>query len=186
MNATLHPSDGKIPGAPFPEPQVSDNEAVARILQTQRQDLGSVLVRDQMERELLTVSPTESCERALALMEAAGVDSLPVTEGARLVGMVSELDIRRRAPQTESHASASALFPYVRVMGVMTYAPPTCGCATDLAEAAALMLDKGLTALPVVESERLVGMLTTRSVLATLRGLLGNAGKNGSNRAERR
>ena len=137
-----------------------------------------MIVKDRMDRHLLTLSATESCERALALMEAAGVDSLPVVEGTRLIGVVSELDIRRRAPRSTANADTnpSVLFPYVRVMGVMTYAPPSCAPSTSLAEAAALMLGRGLSALPVIERGRLVGIITMDALRATLPGLLESAG----------
>lgn len=55
-------------------------------------------VSSRMTREPITINPVEDCRRALFLMRKAGVTHLPVLDGARLVGIVTEGDIRRRAP----------------------------------------------------------------------------------------
>lgn len=135
-------------------------------------------VTDIMDRDLLPISPEETCDRALAIMEAAGIDDLPVLEGYRLVGMVNELDIRRRAPQeiaSPGHAvNQQDLFPHVRVSGVMTYGPPTIRPHASLTEAVELMRDREVRSLPVVEDGRLVGVLTIRTLLNALIDLLAN------------
>ncbi len=135
-------------------------------------------VTDFMDRDLLPISPDESCDRALAIMEAAGVDDLPVLEGNRLVGMVNELDIRRRAPQETAAPSRAStqdnLFPHVRISGVMTYAPAAVRPQASLAEAVTLMREKAARSLPVVEDGRLVGVVTIRTLLSALLDLLSN------------
>lgn len=135
-----------------------------------------MLVMDLMDRDLTPISPGDSCERALAMLEATGVECLPVLEGRRLVGLVTELDIRRRAPQqapTNGHyLPPDDLFPHVKVAGVMSYAPATIPPRASLAEAAATMRDKGCSPLPVVDGGQLVGMLWTRSLIEALIDLL--------------
>lgn len=135
-------------------------------------------VTDFMDRDLLPISPDQTCDRALAIMEAAGVDDLPVLEGNRLVGMINELDIRRRAPQEVNSPGQAVnqedLFPHIRVSGVMTYAPATVRPQGSLAEAAALMRENRMRSLPVIEEGRLVGILTIRTVLSALVDLLAN------------
>ena len=136
-----------------------------------------MLVQDHMESDLLTVTPTDTCERALALMNAAGVDALPVVEGERLVGLVSEVGIRRRAPglvtATDGHLDVEAVLPYVRIGGVMTIAPATIAPGAPLAEAVSRMSHDGTAILPVVDGkDHLVGILSFRSLLDLLAGLL--------------
>lgn len=128
-----------------------------------------------MDVDLLPVSPTDSCERAIALMKAAAVDLLPVVDGGRLVGTVTEAEIRRRAPQQVALGQSSdpeGLFSLARVSGVMSYAPPTVTPDAPLADAVRTMLERGISSLAVVEGDRLVGLLTPRSILAALRDLL--------------
>lgn len=133
-------------------------------------------VMDHMERELLTISPVDSCERALAVMEAAGVGDLPVLEGDRLVGMVSELDIRRFVPRETDvdgdRDGPDPLLRHIKVAGVMSYAPPTIRPTAPLVDAAALMHQRAVTNVPVVEHGQLVGIVTVRTILAALIGLL--------------
>ncbi|MGH7819117.1 MAG: CBS domain-containing protein [Candidatus Binatia bacterium] len=126
-----------------------------------------MIVREHMEVELVPVSPTDSCERALAIMRAGSLDALPVLDHERLVGLVTELDIRRRAPLSARRGDdPDALLPHLKVSGVMTLAPAAVAPSAPLVEAAALMLERGLFALPVLERERLIGIVTVRGILS--------------------
>jgi predicted transcriptional regulator len=56
-------------------------------------DPGGTRVREVMTRELLVASPDDSYEDALRKMRQAGCRHLPVVEGDRLVGMISQRDL---------------------------------------------------------------------------------------------
>jgi CBS domain-containing protein len=56
----------------------------------------------------------------------------------------------------------------VKVKDIMTGEPRTCAPATNLAEAAALMLDGDCGVLPVVENGKLVGVVTDRDMYIAL------------------
>jgi CBS domain-containing protein len=138
-----------------------------------------MVVGDRMARDLITISPADSCAKAIAVMEAARVDHLPVVEGARLVGLVCELDILRHAPveaAAERQGTEASFLVHVKVGGVMTYAPVTVGTSAPLALAAATMRDRGVSAIPVVDGDRLVGMITTAEILAALLDVLDGSG----------
>ncbi len=124
-----------------------------------------------MTREVITIAPSESCQKALLMMHSAGVNHLPVIERDRLVGILTERDIHRRAPEQRRGAEAGSskkLLSVVNVGGVMTYAPATILPGTSLREAIGLMLERRVGCLPVLRRGRLVGIFTTRDAMAVL------------------
>ena len=111
-------------------------------------------VKDVMTRELVTISPTASCDEARSLMDAHRIRHLPVVEGGRLVGMVSDRDVR----------SASIDGPRA-ICRVMTADPVTVGGSTRVEHAARLMLDARFGSLPVVDGGMLTGIVTYTDLL---------------------
>jgi CBS domain-containing protein len=88
-------------------------------------------------------------------MAQAEVRHLPVVEGDKLVGILSDRDL-------PAHAGHLA---HTRVSAAMTPDPSTIGPHASAEEAARLMLRRRVRALPVVEGERVVGMISTDDVL---------------------
>jgi CBS domain-containing protein len=72
---------------------VTDRDIIARVVAEGR-DPGSVTVEDIATRELVTVRPDQDADEAAILMAEHGLDRLLVVEGERLVGIISEADIR--------------------------------------------------------------------------------------------
>lgn len=124
-------------------------------------------VEDRMTREVITIKPSDSCERALVVMRKSFVKHLPVLEGKRLVGILTEHDIQRRLPRIRVFGSTNEgkLLTLVKVGGVMTYGPVTVPPALRLSEAAAIMLKQGIGSLPVVQHGNLVGILTSKDTV---------------------
>ncbi|MCK5698897.1 MAG: CBS domain-containing protein, partial [Candidatus Aenigmarchaeota archaeon] len=57
---------------------------------------GDVKVREIMNRPLVTIPEKETIEKAVELMKKKGIRRLAVTEGGRIVGLISETDITRQ------------------------------------------------------------------------------------------
>ncbi|MCA1740228.1 MAG: CBS domain-containing protein, partial [Actinobacteria bacterium] len=57
-----------------------------------------LLVRDWMAREVVTVGPETTAAKALALCRGHRIRHLPVFEGGRLVGVISDRDLRAATP----------------------------------------------------------------------------------------
>ena len=72
---------------------VTDRDVIARVVAEGR-DPGSVTVEDIATRELVTIGADQDFAEAARLMEEHGLDRLLVVEGERLVGIISEADIR--------------------------------------------------------------------------------------------
>lgn len=115
------------------------------------------LVRTMMNRDPVTIGPAESLAAAQELMHHAEVQCLPVVDGRRLVGVVSNRDLR---PHLKNLAGT-------RVEEAMIHESLTVTPTTSLEEAAKLMLKHNLSAVPVVESGELAGLIKTSDVLAT-------------------
>jgi len=80
--------DGESPVA-----MVTDRDIIARVVAEGR-DPNSVTVDDIATRELVTIGPDQDVNEARQLMDQHELDRILVVEGDRLVGIISEADIR--------------------------------------------------------------------------------------------
>jgi CBS domain-containing protein len=76
-----------------PVAMVTDRDIIARVVAEGR-DPNSVRVEDIATRELITIGPDQDVEEARQLMDQHELDRILVVEGDRLVGIISEADIR--------------------------------------------------------------------------------------------
>src|SRR5829696_4527816 len=82
-----------VEGDGRPVGMVTDRDVIARVV-AEGHDPGSVTVEDIATRELVTIGPDQDADEAALLMDEHGLDRLLVVEGERLVGIISEADIR--------------------------------------------------------------------------------------------
>ncbi|MEX0658519.1 MAG: CBS domain-containing protein [Egibacteraceae bacterium] len=132
-------------------------------------------VRDWMNGDPIVVSPDTEVREARRTLHLNGVRHLPVVDGDRLVGIVSDRDIRiddrslRRLAALER--LDEALGEDKPVEAVMTSDPYTIGPDEPIEAAARLLLSRRVSALPVVEdddADALVGIITTTDCLLAL------------------
>lgn len=137
-------------------------------------EVGRMLVRDAMTRNVVTVSAEATLKVAAALLADHAITSMPVVDDTgRLIGVVSEADVVRESlvvdqgvhllVEPSSKAPAASC-----VAEVMTALPVTVHPDTDLAEAAHLMTESTVKSLPVVEDSRLVGIVSRTDVIRLL------------------
>jgi CBS domain-containing protein len=120
-------------------------------------------VRDLMTRGLITVSPDTTVTEARALMANERIRHLLVTESGRLVGIVTDRDIRLNVASPATTLSVwelNYLLARLTVAEVMTKSLIVVEPDRDAREAARIMLDHKIGALPVLDGARLVGILT--------------------------
>jgi CBS domain-containing protein len=110
-------------------------------------------VEDVMTRQVITAAPADPVARAAELMLSHRHTALPVVDGAqRVVGIVSEADILAAPPATR---------PGTATVGrVMTGTPITVPAGATVGQARALVADRGLRMVPVLDGGRLVGVLS--------------------------
>jgi len=120
----------------------------------------SLHVRDVLDRAtLLTGPPGMSVFDAASLMQANGRGAVLVVDAARLVGILTERDIVFRvvARDLDSHATT--------VARVMTPSPMTIRPDRTLGHALILMHKNGFRRLPVLEGDRVLGLVSARNAL---------------------
>ncbi|MDI3298468.1 MAG: CBS and ACT domain-containing protein [Bacillota bacterium] len=131
-------------------------------------------VRDVMSRPVVSVGPGTSLREAWELARSHGFRHLPVLEGDRLVGILSDRDLRDAAPSSLESRPDTAAFDRTPVRYVMMTPVETVGPEEPVEEAAALMLARKVSALPVVnDAGELVGIVTTSDLLRHLAELTG-------------
>jgi CBS domain-containing membrane protein len=122
-------------------------------------------VRDLMSPEVATVRRSDKLVIADDLMNLGRIRHTPVLgdDSDEVVGILSQRDLFHgalaRAIGYGSHAQQK-LLTHLAVKDVMTRDPITTTPDTPLAEAARVMLERKIGCLPVVESGKLVGILT--------------------------
>jgi acetoin utilization protein AcuB len=130
-----------------------------------------------MSRRVISVTPETELAAAAKLMRARKIRHLPVVDTrGRLVGIVTARDLRQAlfAPAVQDRPEGVLeLLDSLVVRDVMTRGVLSVRTTTPLPEAARLMHERKLGALPVVERDRLVGILTETDVLHAFQHLLG-------------
>jgi len=125
-------------------------------------------VREVMTTAPVTVGPEDSLQHAVDLLEKYQVHELPVVEQGRLIGIVTDGDLKLMTP-------AYPLFPDqdeirqalrdLKVAAAMTVEPVVIGPEATLLEATKLLYERSIGALLVTEEDRLLGILSVSDVL---------------------
>lgn len=132
-------------------------------------------VRDYMTTGVTTVRVAEPIRGAWDLVEEMGLRRFPVLEGDRLVGIITDRDLRNATVSSvvlTEKKYHDFLLDTVKVDNIMTPDPATVSPDAPLEEAARLILDMKVGGLPVVEQGKLVGIITETDLLRTLIELL--------------
>ncbi|MGD8564300.1 MAG: CBS domain-containing protein [Desulfarculaceae bacterium] len=125
-------------------------------------------VRDRMSQNPVTVGPDLSVDEALGTMRKHQVRHLPVADQGRLVGLVTDIELRT--------AWFASLLDELTVKDLMVTDPPTIDADANVYQAARILYQNKLTGLLVVEGEVLVGIITLADILRIFvecMGLLG-------------
>ena len=125
-------------------------------------DLEGTSVRSCMTPGLRTCSGHATLEEALETMRTHRIRHLPVCGQAGLIGIFSERDALRALGRGRGFDAP--------LEGLMSRAPHTVEAEAPLAEAVALFLEHRVGALPVVEGDQLLGMISIADVLDHLVG----------------
>jgi acetoin utilization protein AcuB len=134
-------------------------------------------VKEFMTRSPVTIHPDALVRGAAEVMRSRKLRHLPVVDrGGRLVGIVTDRDLRQvvfdPGIQARLGRAADALGA-LQVRDVMTWGVVTVRPETAIRDAAWLMREQRLGALPVVQAGRLVGILSELDVLRAFEDALG-------------
>ncbi len=131
-------------------------------------------VQDWMTPAPDTVAPDCTVVAARRTMDAGGFRHLPVVEQGRVIGIVSDRDLRSIWPSamTPERKGVEADLERVSVRHVMTQKPLVVGPHTSLADAVRLLVDHQVGALPVLAEDEIVGILSESDALRALLSVL--------------
>jgi acetoin utilization protein AcuB len=115
-------------------------------------------VGDRMTAKPVTISPEETLATARELMKRGKFRSLPVVEGGRLVGILTDRDTRQH----------EGYFELTKVTAAMKPDPMTVAPESSVLDAAGLLIQHKISGLPVMGEGKLVGIVTTSDLLRGL------------------
>ncbi len=121
-------------------------------------------VSEIMSRELITITPDKRVGQALQLMQNQKIRHLPVTEKGRMVGWITSRDLRE--------VLLASMLEKITVADVMIKAPISVGADTEVEEAARLIKEHKIGGLPVLEGDRLVGVITMLDLIGAFLTML--------------
>jgi len=128
-------------------------------------------VRDVMTPNPVTLSPEESLMEALQMMRLRKIRRIPVVSAAgKLVGLLTEGDLKRAEPSTLSDTQEQfmAVMEGTQVNRIMIQNLVTTTPDTLLIDAARTLFRNKYGALPVLDGEKLVGILTDNDLIGAL------------------
>jgi CBS domain-containing protein len=132
-----------------------------------------------MTPDPLVLSPHDTLRAAMDLMNKYRLRRFPVVDEGKLVGIVTDRDIRQAGASSavvQERRYVEYLFDRIQVGGIMTPRPITISPGEPLITAAQLILEHKIGGLPVVEEGRLVGIITETDLIKSLIGLLKEKG----------
>lgn len=118
-----------------------------------------MLVRERMSQRLVTIQPDASLAEARALLDQHRIRHLPVVLEGSLVGILTDRDVRS--------AGSAASLERVKVADAMTRNVISVAPETQVQEAARLMLNHRIGALPVLQKGKLVAIITETDLLTS-------------------
>ncbi|MCK9175985.1 MAG: CBS and ACT domain-containing protein [Desulforhopalus sp.] len=136
-----------------------------------------MFVRDKMVTELVMVSPQDTILGTRRVMIEKQIRHMPVVEDGRLVGIVTDRDIRDAMPSLLFEEGiepqvCSEIADHV-IADIMTRNPITISVAHTLQDALLIMYHKKVGAFPVVDEEgHLLGIISIRDILKAFINLL--------------
>ena len=144
-------------------------------------------VKDIMTKELITVSPQTEITIAAKILLEKRINGLPVIDDSgKLVGILCQSDLvaqQKSIPIPSVYTLLDSFIPLtslkridkevkkiaaLKVEQAMTPKPVTVGPETDIEDVARLMVDKKYHTLPVMEGDKIVGVVGKEDVLKTL------------------
>jgi acetoin utilization protein AcuB len=136
-----------------------------------------MLVKNWMSAPVVTIDANDSMERSIELMKEHCIKTLPVMKNDRLVGIVTDRDLKRASASDATSLAVYELLNLlvkVKVKKIMTKDPVTVQPDLTIEEAANLLRKKRISGAPVVDDQnRLVGIITKEDLFKVLSSITG-------------
>ncbi|MGC5327547.1 CBS and ACT domain-containing protein [Brevibacillus sp. SYSU BS000544] len=130
-------------------------------------------IEEIMRRRVVTVTPSTTIKEALSLLRGNRIRHLPVVENDKLVGIVSDRDMRDALPSNLCEHDDDELVLQKPIEEIMHRNVITAHPLDFVEDAASTVYDFKVGSLPVVEADRVVGIITESDILNCLVELFG-------------
>ena len=141
-----------------------------------------MLVKNWMSKEVITVDADDTMQNAIYTLQEQNIKMLPVMDDVKLVGIITDRDLKKASPSDATTLDMHELLfliSKIKVRDLMKEPVFTARPDDTVEEAAALLLEKKISGLPVIdENNRLVGIITRSDIFRVLLSLSG-LGKKG-------
>jgi len=124
-----------------------------------------MLVGQIMSQKIITISPDKRVGQALKLMQKHQIRHVPVMEHNRMVGWITSRDLRE--------VLLASMLEEIKVGDVMVQAPISVTPDTEVEEAARLIHEHKIGGMPVMEGDKLVGVITMLDLISAFITMLG-------------
>jgi CBS domain-containing protein len=113
---------------------------------------------DVMNREVITLDENVSAKKAAEIIAKEGVSAVIVTADGKAIGILTERDILKRIVVEDKNSVETKL------REIMSSPLVTIGPSVDLEEAARIMFEKKIKNLPVINDNRLIGLINLQDI----------------------
>jgi len=128
--------------------------------------ISGVKVSDAMSKKVVTAKPKTSIFEAEKTMIQHGFRRLPIIQNEKLIGIVTVMDILRffGSGHVFKHLQSGTIIQVLqtKIMDIAVRDVVTVAPETDVGQAAKLMQERKVGALPVVQKDKLIGIITER------------------------
>ena len=125
-------------------------------------------IKNLMSEELITVDKDQNLSDALKLLRKHNVSRLPVTNNKELVGIISERDIANKLGSSKYESMPASRLHISSVMVKDVFTVPK---EMQLEDVAKLMLDNGIGSVPVMDDEKMVGIVSKADFVTLATGI---------------
>jgi acetoin utilization protein AcuB len=139
-----------------------------------------MFVGERMSRPIISVSPDAPINDVLAMFRKEKVSRAPVIKNGKLVGIVTENDLIHASPSTLTTLSVwemHYLISKITIKDVMTKKVVTVDRNTPIEEAARIMADNQIGGMPVMDGQKVVGLITETDLFKVFLELMGARNK---------
>lgn len=141
-----------------------------------------MLVKNWMSKNVITIDADDSMQHAIKLLKEKKIRMLPVIKKDKLVGIVTDRDLKRASASDATSLDVHELFyliSKIKVKDIMTKDPITVPPDFTVEETAEVLLDNKISGVPVVDrGGNIVGTITQTDLFRVLISLTG-VGKRG-------
>lgn len=141
-----------------------------------------MLVKNWMSKNLITIEEDDSMQHASSIMREQQIRMLPVLKNGKLIGIVSDSDLKRASASDATMLDIHELLyliSKIKVRDIMTKNPISVPVDYTVEETAQILMEHNISGVPVTDgSGAVVGIITRHDIFKILISLSGH-GKNG-------